>query len=93
MEKNLLKQMFADNEVFFNNGKTAYIKGNYQESIRDFTEAIRLDPNYAKAYTNRGMSYNKLGDYSSAIRDCTQAIRFGDYELLEIMVEEGLIRV
>jgi len=26
----------AEAEVFFNNGNTAYTKGNYQEAIRDF---------------------------------------------------------
>jgi lipoprotein NlpI len=43
--------------------------------IADFTEAIRLDPNYAEAYRNRGAVRYFKGDYDGAIADCTEAIR------------------
>ena len=47
----------------------------YQEAVRDYTEAIRLDPKYAPAYNNRGNAYNDLKQYEKAIRDHTEAIR------------------
>ena len=39
------------------------------------TEAIRLDPNNASAYNNRGFAYGSKGDYDRAIADYTEAIR------------------
>ena len=41
---------------------------DYDEAIRDYTEAIRLDPKNAKAYRNRGLAYRRLGKYDEAIR-------------------------
>ena len=38
-------------------------------------QAIRLDPNDASAYNNRGNAYFNKGDYDRAIADYTQAIR------------------
>ena len=49
--------------------------GDYEEAIADLNEAIRLDPNNAVAWNNRGFSKNKLGDYQGAIADLDEAIR------------------
>ena len=35
-------------------GAAWYFKGEYQKAIADYDEAIRLDPNNARTYTNRG---------------------------------------
>jgi tetratricopeptide (TPR) repeat protein len=55
--------------------KMAAEKGNYDRAISDYTEAIRLKPNYAKAYYNRGNAYREKGDYDRAISDYNEAIR------------------
>jgi len=47
---------------------------DYEGAIRNFNEAIRLDPKYAIAYGNRGVAYSKLGEYQKAIEDYNQAI-------------------
>ena len=44
-------------------------------AIGDFTEAIRLNPNYAEVYNNRGSAYANENEYDNAIRDYTEAIR------------------
>ena len=44
-------------------------------AIADYTEAIRLDPKYANAYSNRGVAYSDKGDKDRAIADFTEAIR------------------
>jgi tetratricopeptide (TPR) repeat protein len=47
---------------------------DYQGAIALYTQAIELNPNYAKAYHSRGLAYYKLEDYQNAIHDFFQAI-------------------
>ena len=49
--------------------------GLYDQAIKDFNKAIRLNQNYYKAYYNRGTVYGKLGQYQLTIDDCSEAIR------------------
>ena len=51
------------------------------QTIRDLTEAIRLNPEDAKAYLNRGYTYYQEGDYDRAIEDYDNAVRLcSNYE-------------
>ncbi len=50
-------------------------QGRYDEAIEEYTEAIRLDPQYALAYHNRGFAYDDLGQLERAIQDYDEAIR------------------
>ena len=56
-------------------GETNFLLGNYEIAIAECTQAIKIDPNYAKAYYNRGKSRSELGDKQVAIVDFTQAIK------------------
>ena len=47
----------------------------FDNAIADNTEAIRLNPQYVRAYCSRGTAYGLKGDFSSAVADCTEAIR------------------
>src|SRR6185436_3349445 len=49
--------------------------GNREAAIKDYTEAIKLDPTSAVAFFNRGNAYDQLGDYDRAIADYTEAIK------------------
>lgn len=42
--------------------------------MRNFTEAIRIDPLKADFYSNRGFAFRKLGRYEEAIADYSKAI-------------------
>ena len=44
-------------------------------AIEDYTEAIRLDPELAVAYSNRGLAYDELGQMERAVADFDEAIR------------------
>jgi tetratricopeptide (TPR) repeat protein len=59
----------------FGLGKTHLEKGDYDLAIREFTEAVRQDPNYHEAFANRAFAYLCKADYDRAIQDYGQAIR------------------
>lgn len=49
-------------------------EGKINEAIYHYNEAIRLKPNYAEAYNNRGTIYVKLRQYQLAMEDFNKAI-------------------
>jgi tetratricopeptide (TPR) repeat protein len=50
-------------------------RGQYEEAIADYTEAIRLNPKNAAAYFGRGNAYSELGEYEEAVADYREAVR------------------
>ena len=61
---------------------TAWFSGGYliqdenpEDALADYTEAIRLKPDYAEAYNNRGIVKAKLGRHDDALADYAAAIR------------------
>ena len=46
-----------------------YELGRHEAAVADYDEAIRLKPNYAEAYNNRGISKGKLGLIDEARKD------------------------
>ena len=49
--------------------------GDFKGAIADYTKAIEINPNYGRAYNNRGNSKHNLKDYQGAIADYTKAIK------------------
>jgi tetratricopeptide (TPR) repeat protein len=47
-------------------------------ALVDLTEAVRLEPNNADSYFNRGLVFAKLGRLLDAVQDQTAAIRLND---------------
>ena len=57
-------------------GNAYYDKGDYDHAIADFTQGLRIDPNFAwMYYNNRGNAYRNKGDYDRAIADFEAALR------------------
>ena len=50
-------------------------KDAFRDAIPELTEAIRLKPDFARAYNARGYAYMRLHDYKAALADFDQAIR------------------
>jgi tetratricopeptide (TPR) repeat protein len=60
--------------IFIQQGWEQVEKGNYEQAIRYFTEAIDLNPKDAESYYSRGTAYSRKGQYDQAISDYTKAL-------------------
>jgi tetratricopeptide (TPR) repeat protein len=62
--------------VIYSNRGNGYVgKGQYDLALQDYDEAIKADPQYAKAYNNRGVVYQKQAEYDLAIKDFNAALQ------------------
>jgi tetratricopeptide (TPR) repeat protein/membrane protease YdiL (CAAX protease family) len=60
---------------YVNRGNEHLEKGEFDEALADYAEAIQLAPDDATAYANRGLAFLKKGKYTEALPDLDQAIR------------------
>jgi len=78
-------------------GVKALAKVDYTSAIKNFTEAIRIDPNYATAYFNLGVAYEEKGDLRNAQQSYEKAIALNDrlllvrYRLAELLLDASKI--
>jgi tetratricopeptide (TPR) repeat protein len=56
-------------------GGTYGLKGQWDEAIAEYNEAIEVNPNFAMAYRTKGTAYLKKGQYDQAISDFNKAIK------------------
>lgn len=61
--------------AYNNRGAAHYNLGKYIKAIEDYSEALKLNPNYAEAYNNRGYIYDDLQEPENAFKDYNQAIK------------------
>ena len=61
--------------AFYNRGNAYSTKGDNDRAMRDYDEAIRLNPKFSDAFYNRGNVVLDKGDNDRAIRDYDEAIR------------------
>src|SRR5262245_14747461 len=54
-------------------GVAHWNKGDKDRALRDYEDALRLDPSLAIAYSNRGGIHSDNGDYDRALRDFDEA--------------------
>ena len=65
----------SDAEAYLKRGEAAAGAHKYDDAIADYNEAIRLRPDYAEAYNDRGHAYHwKGGNGERAVADFTRAI-------------------
>ena len=65
----------AESAEFYNKrGNEKYDAEDYKGAIKDYTKAIKINPQYGDAYYNRGFAKENLKDFEGAISDYTEAI-------------------
>ena len=60
-------------EVYFQQGLKLYFKQQYESAIKEFEEAVKIDPENAKAYYFLGYSYYKLRNMPKAMETFEEA--------------------
>lgn len=66
-------------------GKRLCKAGRYEDALKAFDEAILIKPNYALAYYNRAIAYNKMGNAKRAKADLVQASNLGHKKAQELL--------
>jgi lipoprotein NlpI len=61
--------------IYVNRGVAYALKGDFDHALSDYYEAIRIDPNYARAFGSRGHVFRHIGNYTRAISDYSEALR------------------
>jgi tetratricopeptide (TPR) repeat protein len=55
-------------------------KKELDKALADYSEAIKLEPRYSQAFSNRGLVFLEKKDYDKAIADFTESIRLEPHE-------------
>ena len=71
----LIKSQFGRSIAFALRGRVYKKDGKLDQSIKDYTAAINLAPEFAYHHGNRGDVYFELKEYQKAINDYSEAIR------------------
>lgn len=53
-------------------------RGEWDEAVRKYMEAIQADPGYGRAYSNLGYALNRQGEYEKAIEYLSKGIEIED---------------
>ncbi len=66
-------------------GDYDYDTGNCPQAVANYTKAITLNPNYAKAYNNRAYTNMRLRNYKDALPDLDKAIQLNPNYIQALM--------
>ena len=78
--------------AYYNRGVQKILNQELDDAIADFSEAIRINPDYAEAYVNRGSARSRLKQYQVAIDDYDKTIDINP-DLAEAYANRGAAKV
>jgi Tfp pilus assembly protein PilF len=70
----------GDGNYYFHEGTTLLKQGELDQAAAALTEAIRLVPDHAEAYNNRGLAYFEQKDYGLAKQDFFMALQLSPFD-------------
>ncbi len=62
-------------QVYYARGMASKAKRDHDQAIKDFDQAVALNPNNAVAFNDRGLVWSEKKDYDRAVKDFDEAIR------------------
>ncbi len=67
-------QKISDPNIYIKRGALFFKLGEYEKSIRDYSQAIKINPDYSEAYILKGKIYKNVKKYKQAISEFQLAI-------------------
>jgi tetratricopeptide (TPR) repeat protein len=65
---------------YFVQGNIRYFQKDYKAARQSYEKALEIKPDYAKAMSNLGATFNDLKDFPAAVRMLRAALKAGDVE-------------
>ncbi|MFN0213927.1 MAG: tetratricopeptide repeat protein, partial [Saprospiraceae bacterium] len=81
----------SKSEALSNRGAAFGMSSRFEESIRDITESIELDPTNKNAYANRSIAYLNTEQYEKALADYQSYLKF-DPNNVNFWYESGMVQ-
>jgi lipoprotein NlpI len=64
----------------------------YQLALQDFNQSLKLEPNYAKAYLNRGLAFYQINNDTEACGDFKKSCDQGDCDGMKWAMKNGICK-
>ncbi|XP_018415393.1 PREDICTED: tetratricopeptide repeat protein 32 [Nanorana parkeri] len=78
--------------AYNNRGQIKYFRVDFYEAMDDYTEAIRLSPNFEVPYYNRGLVQYRLGFFDEAIKDFQKVLTLNpQFEDAKISLRQSIL--
>ena len=63
--------------AYYGRGSAYAVRHNWDKAVADFTEAVRIDPEFSGAYHYRALVYKEMGENQKAKADLKRATELG----------------
>ncbi|XP_073481442.1 tetratricopeptide repeat protein 32 [Aquarana catesbeiana] len=78
--------------AYNNRGQIKYFRVDFYEAMDDYTEAIRVSPNFDVPYYNRGLVLYRLGFFDEAIKDFQKVLQLNpQFEDAKISLQQSML--
>jgi tetratricopeptide (TPR) repeat protein len=79
-----------DLDAILRNADASASKGQWDEAIAGYTQALRIQPNFDRVLAARGVAWANKGNLDSALADCNAALSLNP-ELVDAIINRGVL--